>query len=482
VNQQLHKNASVYIAGRIVSLFLTPIALIALPAYLGDKAYGQFSYWFYLISIYFVLIDMGSQPLLKRYLPELQQTKKGSVGTLYLNTQKLKLVLFILFIFSLFFINISWVTISLVVAAFIAAVSTNLADVAYAYQKMGLHSALILSRRLLRIILVPLFYFFWDMIGVLVALVSVEIITLLISVPALKLIPKKKESLDQSMKLYYKVSFMVFLGFLLSTLIGRSPLIIGKWTELDFAEIGRLALCIDLTYFMLKELVHSVSESLYPEMIRAKNRKRYSDFNKLFALNFRIVNTAAIGFMCFGIALTPTILHLLGDNYYLAISELQIFLLGLLFSCWTLIYNQQLVIMNYSKWIFINQLVGLAVLWCLIGLFYLPNPKLIVLAIALVVAVMVTALISHFAFKKLASKEMQIVLNIKLYFIKQLLISSLLASGIYFWNPDTILTCLLAALSGVSLYLLLIYYFKALPESDLQYLRRIVSLVKNRSS
>ena len=478
--QRLRTNAFLYIAGRMANLLLAPVTLIILPGYLGEQAYGQFSYWFYLLSIYIVIIDLGSQPLLRRYLPELRHQKPSSAYTLFIKTQAVKLTLFILFLASLLFLKSSWITALLVLAAFIAALCINLADIAYAFQHMGLHTLPILSRRLFRILLVPMFYLLWGVNGIIAALLTVELLALLLSLPAFKLLSKNRASLDKGLAFYYKVGLLVFTGFLLSTLIGRSPLIVAKWTGLDYAQLGRLALCIDITYFMLKELVHAVSESLFPQLIEYKSRRQFDKFKALFALNMRIINTATAAFAILGIALAPGLLGLLGGDYYRAAPVLQILLPGVIFSCWALLYNHFLIIMDKSLWVLASQLAGLLLLWAGIGLFFISNPTLILLATLLVAALLLTAAVSYLGAKRIQKQSFSLDIGFPWYFLKQLLIAGIIASGLYAWGPSGILQCLAAGILGLAAYLALVYFTRLLPESDLLYLKGLLLHRKNR--
>ncbi len=473
-SRSLQRNAYLYIAGRAANLLLAPLTLIVLPGYLGEQAYGRFSYWFYLISIYIVFIDLGSQPLLRRYLPELRHKNPGGSRTLFARTQLVKLTLFVVFLTGLMLLKPGPVSAMLILSAFIAALSINLADIAYAFQHMGLHTLPMLCRRLFRILLVPTGYLLWGLNGILAALLAVELLALLVSLPAFRLLPKNGARLEQGLVFYYKVGLLVFAAFLLSTLLGRSPLIIARWTGLDYAQIGRLALCIDITYFMLKELIHAVSESLFPQLIEYKSRKQFDAFRKLYMLNLRIVNTAAIGFVVLGMALAPGLLGLLGGSYYRAAPVLQILLPGLLFACWTLFYNQLLIIMDKALWVVASQLAGLLLLWTGVMLFFVSDPSLNILAVLLVSALLLSTIVSYMGSRQIHKQALYPAPAFPWYFIKELAIAATIAAGLYAWRPTGLAQCLAAGLLGTTAYLLLIYLVKALPESDLLYLKRLL--------
>ena len=440
------RTSMIYVAGKAANLLLAPLAVVVLPGMLGDAAYGRFSYWFGLISIYLIVLDGGSQPLLRRYLPELLATKPGVAVTLFRKVLVLKCwfipVLAVIILFS----GETGIALVLVAAAVFASLATTLADVYYACQKMGYHSLVILARKLIRFILVPVFFLIWGIPGILGALFTAELAGFLLAAPARKTFSYPGQPLPAGFADYYRHGIFLFLAMLAANVTGRFPVLVAEWKDLPASEIGLVALCVDLSYFTIKELVNAVSESIFPRLIRLHYLQQHEDVSALVRQNFRVVNYIAIGISGLGIGLAEPFLRLLGSDYHQMAAELRAMLGILIFANWNLIYNQQLIVRNMTIPVFLSQGAGLlAGISCLIP--FSGSLDAGILCAALGVAMVCACGISFFF-----APSKLLVADEVIYFIKPLAISLLLGLALLSLDIDGVGPFILAGSAGMLLY------------------------------
>ncbi len=454
----------VYVAGKFVNLLLAPIAIIILPGVLGEEGYGRYGYWFGLISIYIVLMDLGSQAVLRRFIPQLSQQHPKQVNTLFWICQKLKLAPLLLLLLALLFSGQTELSLALIIAALCAAISNNLADIFYAYQKMGYYSVAILSRRILRLLLVPLFFVIWELPGILAALVVSEVLGLLIASPALRQLEKKSEPLKQPFIRYYRHGFLVFIAVFISTLAGRVPVFSAEWAGLSLEEVGRIALCVDLTYFALKELINALTESIYPQLIKHFSAGKMASFNGLIGLNYRLINFSLLAIMAIGIPLAPGFLALLGEQFYLASTELQLLMFSLIFSCWNNIHGHIQLIHQRSRQILFSQFCGLTIHLLCITLLW-QQLTIMSLAIALTLGTTVATTISYLDCRKLTQHT-----NNTTTFLKLLPVALITSTTLWYWDPRGLLPVATAIIIGGGVFILLANITQGLQRSDIQFL------------
>jgi len=349
----------IYFLGRCINLLLAAIALMLLPGILGQDAYGKYSYWFGLLSIYAIALDAGAQPMIRRFLPEMIAEKSGQSASLFKMALKLKLVILPLLLGTVFLSANPGLIMALIVAALLVSLAANFADVFYAYQRMGRHSLVLLSRKLFRFTLVPLLFLQFDVAGILIALVAAELIGFIVSTPAYRLFDSKQAALTQPFSRYYWQGLAMFLAMFATILIGRSPVFFAEWTDMDAELVGRVALCVDLSYFALKELINAVTESILPRLVSFYANGKLDKMKMLISQNYRIVNILTLWCVSLGIGLAEAALKLLGEDFYLAAPELQFLLVLVIFSGWNLIHNQLLMIEGKSTIVFLAQFVGL---------------------------------------------------------------------------------------------------------------------------
>ena len=465
-----------YIAGKAANLALAPVAVILLPGMIGEEGYGNYSYWFGLISIYIVLLDFGCQPVLRRFLPEIVDHHPQQSASLFHRCLTIKLIpLTLLILGSLLLASDKTTAIALIAAAAAAAIATNFADVYYAYQRMGTHSAVLLGRKTCRLILVPLFFFLWEIPGIFIALVITEFLALLISAPATKLFSGKRHPLTKPFRHYHYHGFIVFIAFLFATLAGRMPVISAGWLSLDMDTIGRLALCIDLSFFALKELINSVSESIFPRLISYKSASQTSKYQQLVQLNYRVVNFVTLAALALSQGLISSFLPLLGSGFYKAETELRILLPFILLACWTCIHNQHMLIHNRSHQLAINQVCGFAAGSIYVAYAY-SNTQITIthLVYALCIAITTSCIISYLSYRE-GPFSWQTFSN----FVRLLPATIITATVLYQWNPNNILDIVLATLVGGILFLAVNLMTKGVSTQDLQWLRN--SLRKDSS-
>ncbi len=460
----------IYVIGKFANILLAPAAVIILPGVLGDEGYGRYGYWFGLISIYLVLFDLGASPMLRRFLPELAVNNPPQAGSLFWLSQQLKLIPLALLAASLIFTDTPSTTFGLILAALMAAFATNLADVFYAYQKMGAQALAQLSRKILRLALVPIFYVIWDVPGILFALLVAEFVGLVIATPALKLFTKTRQPIDRPFGSYYQQGFLVFLSFFFATLLGRSPVVAAEWSGLTLEEVGRIALCVDLTYFALKELLNAISESILPRLIMHHASGRRDTSHRLIALNYRAVNFSLLGAVALGQGLSTSFLPLLGSNFYMAESELRVLMFGVMFSCWNHIHNQQLFIENRCKQIVLNQGVGLLVNFiCLALLRSTDQLDIHGLSWALTLGMASTALVSYLTVRTELPRGLAWP-----QFLRSIPAALIVGYALYMWEPHGLLTTIFAGLLGGITYIVVAILCQGLPKEDLKLFRQMI--------
>lgn len=454
----------IYVAGRAAGLLLAPVAVILLPALLGDDGYGRYSYWFGLISVYLVLFDLGTAPMLRRYLPELAQL--GGSRALFRTAMRLKFIPLALIGAGAALQAEPGVALTLMGAGLLAALATNLADVSYAYQHMGMHSIAVLGRRVLRLLLVPTGFLLWGLSGILVALVLTEALALLLALPAARLMAADRGPLPAPFLDYYRQGLWVFGAMLISVLLGRLPVFAAEWSHLPAEAVGRIALAVDLTYFALKELLNSLSEAVLPRLITHSADGRDEHFRALLALNLRVVNIAGIGIGAIGIGLAGTFLSLLGAGFAEGERAFQLLLPVPLLGGWILIYNQLLLVAGRSHLIIVNHAAGLLIALLITALGW-PHPSVEHLALALLVGSAATTLLAHWQARPLTGP-----MNTLPDFLRLLPGAGLVLTGLLAWPPLGVSGFLIGGVLAVLSYLGLALATGGIPRQDLILFRR----------
>lgn len=473
MNQPAGHAPLLYVAGKFVGLGLAPVAVIVLPGLLGEAAYGKYSYWVGLIAVYMVMLDLGGQSVLRRYLPQMIQQTPQQAGRLFWITQRLKIVPLILLGSALFFGGESSTSLYLVCAALLAALSNSCADIYYAYQQMGRHSIAILSRRFFRLVLVPTFFLSWELPGIIAALLVSELLGLIISAPALNKLPRASQPLALSYAKYYQQGFLLFLSFLVATTATRLPVFMSEWTDISAQQVGQIALCVDITYFALRELINALTESIYPKLIQQHAAKKHEAFGTLAALNFRIVNFTALGVSAIGIGLAPGFLALLGGEFYLAEAELKLILLTLIFTCWNNLHGYLQMIEGHGKQILVAQLIGIMINLVCIGIFW-QQQTIFTLTIALTAGMISAALVSYLDARRLFRHESSTP-----YFLRLLPAAILVSLALQLLHPRGLLNVFIAGMLACIIYFLLAVLSRGLPKEDL---RLIITTVRQRRS
>lgn len=447
----------IYMLGRFANLALAPIALMIFPGVLGERGYGLYGYWFGIISVYIVLLDMGTQPLLRRYIPEIIITQPGETSIFFLFSQSLKLLPLTFLLFSLLFVSDLLTHLMLILSALAASIFTSLSDLYYCFQKMGRHVVAVIFRKILRLFLIPTMFLLWRVPGILIALLLTEILSFFISLPALGMLNRKNIFLTKPFFSYYKQGVFVFIAFFLSTGIGRLPVFAAKWTGLEIEDIGKIALCIDLTYFSLKELINGISESILPRLI-AKNVSGQKDyFNEMIILNFRFVNASLLGLAAIGAGLSASYLPLLGESFYLASTELQILIFSVFFGCWNLIHNQILLSENKSHLIFVNQFAGLLFL-CVFYFLFIDRLSIRILSIGLSIASVCSCLFSYW-FTRFSIPKNRIFPS----FWRILPGSMAIYFFLVLWHPKGMAETFVGGFAAIIVYCILLAYRRGIP-------------------
>jgi O-antigen/teichoic acid export membrane protein len=462
----------VYFLGRLVNLLLAPAAIILLPGILGQDGYGQYSYWFGLITVYIIAFDAGAQPMLRRFLPELIESEPARSFSLFRAAMLLKLFMLPLLIVNTFLSDDPKIIIWLLLAALLASLATNLADVYYSYQKMGLHSITVLSRRIIRLVLVPLLFIKLGFTGIIIALVVAEILGFIISIPALNLFSRPKETLAQPFLRYYRQGIVMFLAMFASVFIGRSPVFFAEWNGLDVEIVGRVALCVDLSYFALKELINAISESILPRLISLYAGGKMEKMQSLISQNYRIVNFVTLWFVSLGIGLAEPGLRLLGEDFYMASLELQFLLALVIFSSWNLIHNQLLIIEEKSYLVLVSQCAGLLFAVSVI-LIYRHTLSIEILVLGLGGAMICSCIVSYLVVRKKYNARISLR-----YFIIPLILAMVLSTVLGMLNINGVYQVSFAAMAGSLFYLVMMYISKGIHKEDLRLTANLLSRKK----
>lgn len=454
----------IYVAGRAAGLLLAPVAVILLPALLGDSGYGRYSYWFGVISLYLVLFDFGTEPMLRRYVPEL--ARQNRARDLFLTSMRLKLIPLGLLGAAAAVHAEPGVALALTAAGLFAAIATNLADVSYAYQRMGMHSVAVLGRRVLRLVLVPAGFLLWGSGGILAALVLAELLAVLIAWPALRLMAADIAQPAAPFLHYYRQGLWVFAAMLVAVLLGRLPVFAAEWSELPAEAVGRIALAVDLTYFALKELLNALSEAVLPRLIIHNGDGHTEQFRALLGLNLRVVNICGVGIVFTCIGLAGNFLGLLGDSFAEAERAFQLLLPVVLFGAWTLVANQLLLVAGRSHLMVVSQAAGLVSLFLVIA-FGWPRPSIELLAFGLLLGTSATALVAHAQVRSLTGS-----LHLMPGFLRLLPGGVLALAGLLLWPQTGIIGLMASGVLSIMAYLGLALVTGGIPRGDLKLLRR----------
>lgn len=471
----MHRVARDYILGRAANLVLAPISIIVLPGLLGDSAYAKYSYWFGLVSIYIVLLDMGSQLVLRRFLPELINRPENAAARLFKLIHWIKLLPLSLIAIAIFFSKEPITLIILLATAVFATLLFSFTDIYYAYQYMGRQALLLVTKKLLRLILVPSLFFLWQLPGILVALLLAELIPFLLSSKALKLLDHNQQKLDKPLLFYYSFGFIGFITFLLATLMGRSPVLIAEWYHLDLATIGHIALAVDISYFALKEFINSLTESILPRLINYKTNKLETAYQDLIDRNYRFVNFITLFVIALILPLSPALLLLLGSNYYLASLETQILLVAILFASWNAIHNQILITHNQAHKIALAHFIAFCSLCTII--INVAVVDILILAQALFCALAILALSGYFLsrpHRQAAYRQKQNQSTTTLCFIRLLPATLIVIALLLYWQPRGISMTFAAIVVGSILYLSIAIISRGISRSDVKHIKKLL--------
>jgi O-antigen/teichoic acid export membrane protein len=457
---------AIFVAGRAATLMLAPLALVLLPQVLGEAGYGKYSYWFGLISIYLIILDMGVQPMLRRYLPELLPRSQGR--PLLLAGLRLKLIPIPLFVLIVVLSPTPLITASLALSALVAALAINLADIYYCSQHMLWYVATAFGRRLLRLVFVPVGFILFGMNGIIGGLVLAEVAALVVAIPAARLLTGPTAPLAEPFRRYFKLGLSTFGAALLGVLLGRLPVIAAEQSNLTADAVGRIALSVDLTYFALKELVNAVSESILPRLVIHNSSGRTANLQRLIELNFRVVNMVALGIVAVGTGLTNPFLSLLGPGFSAGALALYILLPSVVFMGWNMIHNQLLFVSEDGRLIIVNQALGILSTLVAITAFW-PSPTIEELAGSLTLGTAVAALTSSRQTRSLVRRGD--VINCFL----RLLPGGIIATSVLLvWPPEGWITFALAGSLTILIYSVCAVLFGGLPSGDRRLLKGAV--------
>jgi len=467
VANSLHKSTRYYLFGRALNLALAPLAIILLPGLLGEDGYARYAYWFGLISLYIVFLDLGAATMLRRYLPEFAANNSNAGKFLFYYSYLLKSIPLVILIVGSAFSNDPSTTLILICTAMCGVIALSFADIYYSYQMMGMHSLTIISRKLLRIILIPWFFIYWHYSGILVALLLAELIPVCISARSLAIWKGPTHKLSKPISHYYSMGFIGFFIFLSTTLIGRSPVLSAEWQQLSLAEIARIAIAVDITFFALKEFVAAIPESILPKLIELKTQNKTSEYNTLIGMNYRFTNFFALLIIAVGVPLLPSFLPLLGDSFYLASTEAQILICCVLFSSWNLIQIHILLTHENVKRILIIHIIGISYLLTGLALIHSLDFNIRNLSLLVLSSTMILALCGHLAVRNYRFGTSNFV-----YFTRLLPACISTSLCLLYWNPTGLIMTFLAGALGITLYLILSFIFSGLTQTDRQHLRK----------
>ena len=232
-------------------------------------------------------------------------------------------------------------------------------------------------------------------------------------------------------------------------------------------EIGRIALCVDIIYFAFKELVNSITESIFPKLISFRVAGEKEKFRRLVGTNYRIVNIALGCILSLGLGLSSQFLGFLGGDFSVATYEFNLLLFSLFFNCWYLIHGQLLLIFNRSEVVITCQCAGLLV----ISLFYLFfHSTLMELCIGLLLASVVISALTYSVVSKLAVGE-----DTTIYFARLTFPICLVSLLLKLWSPHGLLQVGAAAIIAFIFYVSLVFLCRCLPETDIKFIRTTIN-------
>ena len=259
------RNALVIFIGRIVGAGVSIGYVIIIPRVLEPQGYGYYAFWFAQLFLLFTLFDLGGSEILRRYLPGMLARNDGQARTLVSRLRLAKLAIVPAACVLAFGYEAPGYYLLVVLAGVFATYSWIYSDVNFAASRMVRYSLYHLLRKVVRFVLLLVLFVLFAEPGIIAALLITEVAVLaLFYILTRDALPPGRARLDIPFRRYLWFGILVYGAGLVMMSVGRLPVIIGKGADLSFAELGFLALAIDITFFALRELFFGIGEAVQP--------------------------------------------------------------------------------------------------------------------------------------------------------------------------------------------------------------------------
>ncbi len=329
-------NTSIQLAGKILSVLLSVLAVGLVTRYLGASGYGDFTLVFVYMSFFAILSDFGLQLTMVREL----SNKSANLEKLYGTYFWLKIGLVILstvlaFIFLLFFPYSSMLKLGIVIGGIAVGISglTGYGNTVFQFNiRLDLMTLIDVVTKIFTVALIALFIFLKLNFHAIISTILIgNLLGLLIAIFLLR----KNIVFDFDRVLAKKI-------FLLSLPIGFTSFFSLIYFKLDTiilsvfknaAEVG----IYSLAYKVLENVIvvwGFYMAAVYPILARYKTGNEENKFNKLIEKSFFVATLLSFFIVIIFFSFAPTIINIFAGNdfYQSAISlRILIFTVPLLF-------------------------------------------------------------------------------------------------------------------------------------------------------
>lgn len=462
----------IYILGaKVAVVILALLNAILIPRILGPQSMGFYTYW---LSVYFILgtiLSFGGSSIILRYIPEFRKKNPESIRPLLKRMLWIKIPIVILIFFASQFVKEQAYFLLILLSAAIFSLGLMVRDILYAYKHMGKYSFLQPSNMLSKLIIILIFFSFWQNPGILLAIIlNSTLITLIFGLSAFKLLPKTSGALNRPFKEILGFGLFIYLGGLLSTLTNWLLPVISKRYIGDLAAIGYIGLGIQV-YLLIINFVSSVGEGVLPSLIEFYTEAD-ERFTRSIQLTWRYTNLILLP-VVFGIfiLIEPAIITLVGEKFLPGARIIKLLLPGAIFVCWVRVHQQILFSFKKKGQMFFVQLIKF-VTFLGASLYLIKNYGLVGAPVSLSLAALVGFVLSLFFSWKL--KPIPKYLS---SILKPLVASCGMGLLIRSFSVANLLSLAGAILSGMVIYLIIMVAIRGITKEDV---KRVVGSICKR--
>ena len=363
---EIGRGTSYILIGKILWLVIALVNAALIPRYLGPSNLGFYLYWMAVFFIFKLMLDLSAPFLITKFVPELKETDEDKVPVLLMRLIKIKFYFVPPTILAgiLFFHEDIFYFLIIYAAALIMAISELLGILIYSYGRMREYTFYKISMPALRIFLVISLFALFKEKGIILAIISFSIIICLglIIFTRNLLPPLYDKKIEIPLKNYFRFSIFAYLGGLFSILVYRMIMIFSKHYIHDMRIIGFLGLSLMVCITTIKQVIHGISESLLPYIIKFKALDSQHAFNRLLKYNWRYTNILLFPLIfALLILVRPGIEFIVGRDYLPSVKLIVLLLPAVVFYSWVTILQNKLFAEGKARYLCWINLAGFLV-------------------------------------------------------------------------------------------------------------------------